>query len=64
MYPFASDAVEKAWELDRYGIDYYLSLDEDGVKPNSPTALFVEVAKKAAGGKGTNGGLSRCPRWP
>jgi len=51
---FAKDTIEGAWGLDERGIAHYLSSNDDALDPKSQTALYVEVAKKAADGKGTD----------
>jgi hypothetical protein len=42
---YATEYIERAFNLDKHGIDVYLS-QQHGVNLDSTTALFVEVAKK------------------
>jgi hypothetical protein len=51
---FDKEHVIRALGLDEIGMSNYRYLDVDGSKPISETALYAEVAKKAADGKGTN----------
>jgi hypothetical protein len=52
----AKETIIRALSLDNIGVSNYLSLQSDLV-PGAATELYVEVAKKAADGKGTD--LSR-----
>jgi hypothetical protein len=49
---YAKDAIEKALQLDRRGIATHLSMGD--VPDNSVLRLYVEVAKKAADGRGVD----------
>lgn len=49
---YAKDAIEGALQLDKRGIDTYLSMDD--VSDNPALRLHIEVAKKAANGRGVD----------
>jgi hypothetical protein len=49
---YAKDAIEKAFQLDERGVAQHLSMDD--VPNDSLLRLYIEVAKKAADGRGIN----------
>src|SRR5277367_1340437 len=50
----AEDILQAAFELDKHRIDHYASVGDELRKHDIRTSLIVEVAKKAADGKGTD----------